>query len=75
MFEWNIYLITIAGFGGLFFAVAVGALWWSAKSGQLRNFDQGARVVFTEEEPEGIQTDYFPGQSEKSVRDLRDYNK
>lgn len=73
MFEWNIYLITIAGFGALFFAVAVGALWWSAKNGQLRNFDKGSRVIFDDEEPEGVQTDYFPGQTRKSARDLRDF--
>ncbi|MEO0795746.1 MAG: hypothetical protein AAFX93_11310 [Verrucomicrobiota bacterium] len=72
MFEWNVYLIIIFAFGGLFFASAVAALWWSAKNGQLRNFDQGARVVFTDEEPEGIHTDFFPGEAEKAGRKLRE---
>jgi len=72
MFEWNAYLWIIAALGGLFFASAVAALWWSAKNGQLRNFDQGARTVFTEEEPEGVHTDYFPGESAKAARQLRE---
>lgn len=72
MFEWNAYLLVIFGLGGLFFASAVGALWWAAKHGQLRDFDRGSRVVFTEEEPEGVHTDFFPGEAEKQRRKLRE---
>lgn len=72
MLEWNIYLVIIAAFGGVFFASAVIALFWSAKNGQLRNFEQGSRVIFTDEEPEGIHTDYFPGEAEKAARKLRE---
>ena len=36
-------------------------LYWCVKSGQLKNFDKGSRCIFTEEEPEGVQTDFFPG--------------
>jgi len=46
--------------GVLFFIVAVSMLYWSAKKGQLRNFDSQAKVIFTEEEPEGEISDSFP---------------
>ncbi|MGE9295270.1 MAG: cbb3-type cytochrome oxidase assembly protein [Puniceicoccales bacterium] len=72
MFEWNAYLIILAVLGGTFFASAVAALWWSAKNGQLRNFDQGSRVVFTDEEPEGVHTDYFPGEAARASRKLQE---
>ncbi|GHC06191.1 cbb3-type cytochrome oxidase assembly protein [Cerasicoccus arenae] len=72
MFEWNLYLMIIAVFGGIFFATAVAALWWSAKHGQLRNFEQGSRVIFDDEEPEGVHTDYFPGESAKASDKLRE---
>ncbi len=75
MFEWNLYLMIIAAFGGVFFASAVCALVWSAKHGQLRNFEQGSRVVFDEEEPEGVHTDYFPGEEAEAARKLREAEK
>ena len=43
-----------------FFGVAISMFYWSAKKGQLKNFDQQARVIFTEEEPEGEISDQFP---------------
>lgn len=41
---------------------AVYAFFWASKHGQLRNFDAQARSIFDEKEPEGMQTDFFPGQ-------------
>lgn len=72
MFEWNITLIIIFSLGGLFFVSAVAALWWSAKNGQLRDFERSSRSIFTEEEPEGVHTDYFPGEAAKQSRKLRE---
>ena len=43
-----------------FFAVAITMLYWSAKKGQLRDFDKQAKTIFTDEEPEGEVTDEFP---------------
>lgn len=43
-----------------FFGAAISMFYWSARKGQLRNFDQQARVIFTEEEPEGSVSDHFP---------------
>ena len=43
-----------------FFGVAISMFYWSAKKGYLKNFDQQARVIFTDEEPEGEISDEFP---------------
>ncbi|WP_269523525.1 hypothetical protein [Coraliomargarita parva] len=54
-------LLPLIVLGGLFFASAVGALYWSSKRGHFRNFDSQAKVIFTDEEPEGEVSDRFPG--------------
>lgn len=58
-------LIPIILLGVAFFIVAVSALYWSAKKGQLRNFDSQAKTIFTEEEPEGEVSDSFPTKKKK----------
>jgi len=54
------YIGIIIVLGALFFVFVVGALYWSAKNGQWRDFDSAARSIFTDDEPEGVQTDFFP---------------
>lgn len=39
--------------GLAFFMSVVWMLYWSAKTGQLRNFEAQSRMIFDEEEPEG----------------------
>lgn len=39
---------------------AIGALLWALKSGQFQNINAGARVIFDEDEPEGVVNDRFP---------------
>ena len=58
-------LIPIIVLGALFFATAIGALYWAAKRGQLRDFDKQAKTIFTEEEPEGEVSDSFPGKKKR----------
>lgn len=53
-------LLPIILLGAAFFAVAITMLYWSAKKGQLRDFDKQAKVIFTDEEPEGEISDEFP---------------
>lgn len=53
-------LLPIILLGIFFFGVSIGTLYWSAKRGQLRNFDDQAKVIFTDEEPEGEVSDRFP---------------
>lgn len=58
------YIIIGFGFGSIFFGLAVYGLYWAVKKGEFANLDKGSRVIFDdEEEPEGRQTDFFPGKS------------
>ena len=54
-------LLPIIFLGIAFFSVSISMLYWAAKKGQLRNFDQQATTIFTEEEPQGEISDVFPG--------------
>ena len=58
--EWTSYIVLGFLFGGLFFGVAVYALLWAIKSGQSRDLEEGACVIFDEEEPLGVAMDRFP---------------
>lgn len=69
MFESSLYLVFIYAMGILFLVVAVVALYWCARNGQLRNFEKGARVIFTEDEPGGVHRDVFPGK--KGRKDMQ----
>ncbi len=51
--------------GIVFFIVAVSTLYWSAKKGQLSNFDAQAKTIFTDEEPEGEISDSFPAKKKR----------
>ncbi|NBB79833.1 MAG: hypothetical protein GVY36_10360 [Verrucomicrobia bacterium] len=62
-------LIPILLLGIAFFTVAVSALYWSAKKGQLRDFDKQAKTIFTEEEPEGEISDTFPEKKKRRKKD------
>lgn len=76
MFESNLYLVFIYAMGILFLVVAVAVLYWCARTGQLRNFEKGSRVIFTEDEPEGVHRDLFPGKKgEKDARKLREHER
>jgi nitrogen fixation-related uncharacterized protein len=59
--ELNPYALVILALMVLFFFSTIYALYWSAKRGHFQNLEAGARSVFTEDEPEGQQTDFFPG--------------
>lgn len=65
--EWHNYLLVVFLLGGLFFASAIYVLFWSARNRQFQDLEQGARTIFDEEEPEGVQTDFFPGKKVKGI--------
>ena len=44
---------------------AVAALAWSVRTGQMRNYRQGAASIFDAEEPVGRPTDAFPAERER----------
>lgn len=58
--ESYLQLLPVILLGIFFFATSAGMLYWAAKKGQLRDFDQQAKVIFTDEEPEGEVSDNFP---------------
>lgn len=64
--ELNAYIIAIITVVALIFLSGIYALHWSAKKGYMQNLEAGARSIFTEEEPEGIQTDFFPKKQKSS---------
>jgi nitrogen fixation-related uncharacterized protein len=59
--QWSAYIILGMVFASVFFVCAAYALYWAHKNGQLSNFEEGAKSIFDEEEPQGDQTDFFPG--------------
>jgi len=36
---------------------------WAIRNGEFTNLRQGARSIFDDLEPEGVVTDYFPGEA------------
>lgn len=57
----NSYVFLMILMGVLFFITATLVLYWCAKNGQLRDFDKSSRSIFADDEPEGEETDFFPG--------------
>lgn len=58
--EWNYCLTFIVSLGFFFFLSCLGAFVWAAKQGYFTAFENQAKVIFTDEEPQGICTDSFP---------------
>lgn len=44
-------------------ASAVYAFFWASKNGEFRDLEAQSRSIFDETEPEGVQTDFFPGKA------------
>jgi hypothetical protein len=43
------------------------AFYWAAKHGHLRDVENGAKVIFDDEEPIGKPTDAFPGNRDGTI--------
>jgi nitrogen fixation-related uncharacterized protein len=54
MFIWSFALV--AGI------TTVWLLAWAIRQGEFKDLRAGARSIFDDQEPEGMVTDYFPGQ-------------
>lgn len=63
---WSNLLIIIISFAALLLLSGVYALFWASRNGQLKDFEEGAKTIFTEEEPEGTELDSFPGEGDGS---------
>ncbi len=66
--EWAAYIAVIFVFAALFFVGAALALNWAHRNGQLENLEEGSRTIFDEEEPEGVQSDFFPDKERNDDR-------
>jgi len=62
------YMTAVAIFGGCVFGCGLFALNWAHRAGQLRDFDNGARTIFDDDEPAGVLTDRFPSGGEIGQR-------
>ncbi|MGF1452242.1 MAG: cbb3-type cytochrome oxidase assembly protein [Opitutales bacterium] len=58
------WYLSMAALGFVGLIIVIGFAWafrWAVRNGQFKNLDEGSRVIFDEEEPEGKQLDHFPG--------------
>lgn len=60
MFFVFIFIWAFAMLAGI---TTVWLLAWAVRNGEFRDLKAGARSIFNEEEPEGVVTDYFPGEA------------
>ena len=67
--EWHAYVFIIFGLGGAFFISAIATLWWAARKGHLTNLEATSRSIFTEDEPEGQRTDFFPSKKPSPIEE------
>lgn len=61
---WDNSLLFVGLLGLLFFGTTIYAFVWARRERQFKNFDDGARSIFDDEEPEGTVTDRFPGEAQ-----------
>jgi nitrogen fixation-related uncharacterized protein len=54
------YILGLIAMGVLFGCTCLGAMFWAAKTGQFGEIEQGARCIFTPDEPAGAGPDRFP---------------
>ena len=61
------YILVFSALTLLTVAVIVGWV-WAVRSGQLRRLNEGARIIFDDDEPEGEMTDAFPGAERRDTQ-------
>ena len=62
--EWFLYFVALP-MAMLIVASAVYGLYWASRQGQLKDLEEGAKVIFDEEEPIGRPTDQVFHQRKK----------
>ncbi len=62
---WLAYLPLVL-LAALILGSAVYAFFWASKHGEFRDFEAQSRSIFDASEPEGVQTDYFPGKAPRA---------
>ena len=65
--EWFLYFVALP-MAMLIVLSAVYGLYWASKKGQLQNLEEGAKVIFDDEEPVGLPTDQVLHQTKSKER-------
>jgi nitrogen fixation-related uncharacterized protein len=68
--EWFLYFVALP-MAMLVVASAVYGLYWASKKGQLQNLEDGAKVIFDDEEPLGQPTDQTLNQPKQPKKQSR----
>ncbi len=55
--EWFLYFVALP-MAMLVVLSAIYGLYWASRKGQLQNLEEGAKVIFDDEEPVGLPTDH-----------------
>lgn len=63
--NWLAYLPLVL-LAALIVSSAVYAFVWANKTGEFRDLEGQARSIFDASEPEGVQTDFFPGKAPRA---------
>ena len=66
MSQWYATILGLGLFGIVMVVGFVLCLRWAVRTGQFKNLDEGSRVIFDEDEPEGTELDQFPGKTQES---------
>ena len=63
----TIYYVLLGVVITLFSSSVILAFWWAVRGGQMSEFAQGAMSIFDDDEPAGVMTDAFPGETPRST--------
>jgi nitrogen fixation-related uncharacterized protein len=65
--DWFLYFVAMP-MGLLIVSSAIYGLYWATKKGQLQNLEEGAKVIFDDEEPIGQPTDQLLNQNRRKPK-------
>lgn len=65
--NWVAFL-PLAALAAVIIGSGVYAFYWASRTGEFRDLEGQSRSIFDESEPEGVQTDFFPGKAPRAPR-------
>jgi cbb3-type cytochrome oxidase maturation protein len=63
--NWLAYLPLVL-LAALIVSSAIYAFYWATRNGEFRDLEAQSRTIFDASEPEGVQTDFFPGKAPRA---------
>lgn len=69
---WDKSIALVGLLGLVFFGTAIYAFVWARRQRQFNDFENGARSIFNDEEPEGRVTDSFPAHAQEKRSNTSD---